>query len=117
MVIRRIITAAGVIALLVGIVGLLAPVSVDPERQVVGCGSVIMPDLSAAQARDDDDPANRLHAGELVADPNYTRLCRMELEDRRLGTSTLVALGVLTITGAAGYAVWSRRRRLDSSTV
>lgn len=100
----------GVVALLVGIVGLLAPVSASAEGKVIGCGSVIAPDLSAARANDDAHAANVLVLGELAADANYTRLCDMNLEDRRLWTITLGALGGLVAAAAVAQGVMSGRR-------
>ena len=106
---RLIIVGLGAVALLVGIVGLFAPVSVSAEGKVISCGSVIAPDLSAARANDDASAANVRVLGELVSDANFTRLCDMNIEDRRLWTITLGALGALAVAAAVAQGVMSRR--------
>lgn len=108
---QLIIIGAGLVALLVGIVGLIAPVSVANEGRVIDCGSAIAPDLSAARAHDDSSAANVPVLGELVGDVNYTRLCEKDLEDRRLWTITLGAAGALAAAGAAAQGAWSRRTK------
>lgn len=89
----------GVVAMIVGIAGLLTPVSVSSEGQIVACGSAVAPDLSQARAHDDGNAANVLIIDEVVADTDFTRLCQMELTDRRLWTITLTAAGGLVIGG------------------
>lgn len=111
---RRIVLFAGIVALLVGIVGLFAPVSASPGNQTVACGSAVVPDLSAARAQDDGSPANIPVPGGVVADTDYTRLCRMNVEDRRIWTIALSAVGVIV---AAGALVWGfRANKMKRST-
>lgn len=108
---RRILIFAGVVALIVGAVGLLAPVSVSPEREPsVGCGSAIAPDMSAARANDDQSAANIPVPGGVVIDTNFTRLCQMDLADRRIWTITLAVAGVLAVVGALALGAFSNRR-------
>lgn len=110
--VRLIIVSVGVVALLIGIVGLLAPVSVSAgEGQVVSCGSAIAPDLSAARANDDASEANIPVLGEVIVDPNFVRLCEKDLEDRRLWTITLGAVGMLTVVAAGAQGAVSRRAK------
>ncbi|MBY0389953.1 MAG: hypothetical protein K2X56_18110 [Mycobacterium pseudokansasii] len=109
MVVRRILLFAGAVALLVDVVGLLAPVSVSPGLHTVGCGSALAPDLSAARARDDRTPANVPIDGKVVADINYTRLCQLEIEDRRIWTISLAAPGALAVIVALALAAWFKR--------
>lgn len=111
MMMRLLIAFAGVVALLVGIGGLVVPASVSPDLAVVGCGSVIAPDLSEARSHDDGRAANAPAHGELIADTNYTRLCEMELEDRRLGSIPLVIVGVLATGLAVAVGALSRRAK------
>lgn len=108
---RLIIVGLGALALLVGVVGLFAPVSVSAEGKTIGCGSVVTPDLSAARANDDASAANALVLGDLVSDADVTRLCDMNLEDRLQWTVTLVSLGALTVVAAAAQGIVSRRTR------
>lgn len=108
---RLVIMGLGAVALLVGIVGLLAPVSVSAEGKTIGCGSVITPDLSAARANDDSSAANALVLGDVVSDANFTRLCDMNLEDRMLWTATLASLGALTVIAGAAQSLLHRRTK------
>ncbi|VEG54357.1 Uncharacterised protein [Mycolicibacterium aurum] len=110
---RLVIAGLGAVALLVGIVGLFTPVSVTADGEVISCGSAIAPDLSAARANDDASAANALVLGDLVSDANFSRLCDMDIEDRRLWTITLGALGALAVVAAAAQAFMSRRAASD----
>ena len=110
MIVRRIVLFAGTVALIVGIVGLFAPVSVSPEQRTVGCGSVIAPDLSAARPLDDGNAANvPVPGGGVAVDTNFTRLCEMNLDDRRIWASTLAAVGAVAIVAALVIGAMSTR--------
>jgi hypothetical protein len=89
----------GAVALIIGVVGLLAPVSVSPEGKTVRCGSAVAPDMSAARAEDDRSSANVPVLDEVLVDTNFTRLCQLDLEDRRIWTISLAAVGSLAIMG------------------
>lgn len=115
MLLRRVILFIGAIALVVGVVGLLTPVSVSPEQQTVRCGSAVAPDLSDARAEDDRSPANVPVLGEVVVDTNYTRLCRKDLTDRRLWTITLAVAGGLAAAAAGALEVRDRRSSASRS--
>lgn len=100
MTVRRIILFAGAVALIVGVAGLLTPVSVSPAYRTVGCGTAVAADLTEARANDDGSAANVPVDGEVLADIDYTRLCQMELTDRRMWTIPLAVMGVLAIGGS-----------------
>ncbi len=112
MIMRRIPLFVGVVALIVGVVGLLTPVSVSPkaERATVRCGSAVAPDLSAARAHDDRSAANIPVRGEVSVDTSYTRLCQMDLDDRRTWTITLAAVGAFAIVAGLALSVLAKRR-------
>jgi hypothetical protein len=114
MLVQRILGFAGVIAMGVGLVGLFAPVSVSPNVLVVDCGSAVSPDLSAARANDDESSVNTPTPGGVLVDTSYTDLCRMDLEDRRVWTISLAAIGALGIAAAAAHRVVTRRGRRRS---
>jgi hypothetical protein len=99
MILQRIVFSLGVVAVIVGVAGLVVPVSVSPDRQHVGCGSAVWPDLSEAKKHDDNSAANIPVPGGVVTDTNYTRLCRKDLEDRRLWTVTLAIAGLVAVGG------------------
>lgn len=106
MIVRRVTLFLGIVAVIVGAVGLFAPASVSPRDRTVECGSVLSPDLSAARALDDGNAANIPVPGGVAVDTNYTQLCRMNLEDRRIWTITLAVVGAIV---AAGALVWGAR--------
>lgn len=108
---RLVIVSAGVVALLVGIVGLITPVSVSPDQRIIGCGSAIAPDLLEARAHDDASAANVAILGEVGTDANATRLCDKDLEDRRFWTITLAGVGVLAVLAVGAQAALSRRAK------
>ena len=95
--VRRAALFLGALALIVGVAGLLTSVSVSAGQTTVQCGSAVAPDLSQARAEDDRGVANVPMLGEVVVDTNVTRLCRMELTDRRLWTISLAAAGALAV--------------------
>jgi hypothetical protein len=110
MILRRIALFVGVVVLIVGVVGLLTPVSVSPAREpTVSCGSAIAPDLSAARAHDDRSAANIPVLDEVVIDTDYIRLCQMELENRRIWTISVAVAGALAIVGALALGALSNR--------
>ncbi|AFM17095.1 hypothetical protein Mycch_2320 [Mycolicibacterium chubuense NBB4] len=108
--IRLVVAALGGLAILVGVVAMLTPVSVSPELTAVPCGSVVAP--STAHPAEDRATAED-SAG---VQPDYTRLCRMELEDRRLGSTTLAGAGALVVALAVALSVASHRRRSRSDS-
>jgi hypothetical protein len=104
---------SGAVALIVGIAGLLTPVSVSPEDKTVSCGTAVAPDLSEARANDDRSAANVPILGEVeaevVADINYTRLCQMDIEDRRIWTISLAGVGAFAVATTLGLRAWWKR--------
>lgn len=113
MIVRRIVLFAGFVAVLVGVVGLLAPVSVSPEERTIGCGSAVAPDLTAARAHDDGSAVNIPVPGGVLDDTNFTRLCQMNLDDRRIWTVTLTIVGAVAVAGALVVGARVRRTRPD----
>lgn len=112
MIVLRIVLFAGVVAAIVGVAGLFTPVSASPENLTIECGSAVAPDLSAARAHDDGSAANIPVPGGVVADTDFTRLCQMNLEDRRIWTITLAVAGVVAAAGALVLgARWKRAKR------
>lgn len=112
MIARRIILFIGAVAMLVGVIGLFTPVSVSsPEVENISCGSAVAPELAAARARDDGNAANSRVLGELVVDTNYTRLCRMDLADRRIWAIALAVAGSLAVVTALALSVRANRTR------
>lgn len=109
---RAVIGFAGAVALVVGLAGLITPVSVSPHETTIGCGSAVAPDLAGARAHDDGSAANVPVPGGVVADMDYTGLCERNLTDRRVWTITVAVVGVLAIVVAIGIGALSNRSRL-----
>jgi len=110
MIVKRIVMSLGAVAIIVGVVGLLTGVSIDPEGRSVSCGSAVAADLSEARALQPETTENARIDGELVVRPDYVALCQKELEDRRVGTLSLCGLGVVAVAVPAVMTLASRRR-------
>ena len=107
---RSIAVFVGVVTLIVGVVGLFAPVSIEPELQTVRCGTAISPDLSEARTQRDRASADVPPAEEAVTFIDFEELCRMELEDRRILAITVAAGGAFILAVGAGVGLLSRAR-------
>ncbi|KRE31762.1 hypothetical protein ASG82_01960 [Mycobacterium sp. Soil538] len=114
MILRRIIMLIGAVAAVVGIAGLLTPVSVSPQRQIISCGTAVAPDFAQARTQEAPLTQNARQDGDLVVRPDYTALCRQELDDRRLGTLTLTAVGAVAVIVALLTELRRRRRHADA---
>ena len=118
MIVRRTALAIGVVALLVGVVGLLSPVSISPGLTSVPCGTAVSPDLDSARQQAPADtqtsPQEMPYDSEWVGDVDYAQLCDQEISDRRAWTITVTAVGALSLLTALGLAV--RARRSQSAT-
>ena len=79
--------------MILGGVGLLTPVSVSPDDRVVACGSAVAPDLSEARGMTGERAAGVAQPDAVAAGTDYVELCRMDLEDRRIWTISLIAMG------------------------
>src|SRR5690349_19302508 len=57
--VRRLILLVGAVVLVIGVIGLLMPVSVPgPNNGSIGCGNALAQDSSTAQQADNQNPAN-----------------------------------------------------------
>ena len=117
MTVRLTTLAIGLVAVLVGIVGLFSPVSVSPGLTTVPCGTAVSPDLAAAREQAPADtqtsPEELPYDSEWVGDVDYAELCDNEIADRRAWTISLTAVGALTLVAAA--ALFIRARRSDAA--
>jgi hypothetical protein len=111
--VRRMVLSLGVlvgaVTVAVGVVGLPAPVSISSQQEVVGCGSPVAPDLSAARATDERTGAGKPVTDEAAPDKSYTRLCLMGLDDRRIWMVTAAVVGTLTLVGILVFGRATRR--------
>ena len=101
MTLRRLIALAGAILFIVGIVGLLVPVSVSgPGGNKIGCGNAVASDLSAAREADNQNPANLPVVNQIVPHTSYVAECGSAVSGRRAWTIPLAVVGALAIAGA-----------------
>jgi hypothetical protein len=104
---RRLILLVGAIALVVGVIGLLVPVSVPgPDNGSISCGNGLAADQSAAQQADNSNPANLPILNQVVPHTNYVTQCQSAVSSRRAWSIPVAVIGVLLIAG--GFVVGSR---------
>jgi hypothetical protein len=81
---RRLILLVGAVVLIVGVIGLLMPVSVPgPDNASIGCGNGLAADQSAAQQADNQNPANLPILNQVIPHTNYVTQCQSALSSRR----------------------------------
>jgi len=102
----------GAIILVVGVIGLLVPVSASDGERSVGCGNALVADKSGAQAANNDGVANVPILNELVPHTDFVALCDSAISGRRTWTIPVAVIGLLVVVGAAflgGRGAGSRR--------
>ncbi len=98
---RRLILLVGAIALLVGVIGLVMPVSVPgPDNGTIGCGNGLVQDLSAAREADNNNPANLPILNEVIPHTNYVAQCQSAVSSRRAWTIPVAVVGLVVIAGS-----------------
>ena len=98
---RRLVIAVGAVLLLVGIVGLLVPVSIsDGNGNSVSCGNGIAMDLSSARNANDKNGANIPILNQALPHTDYVAQCQSSVSGRRSWTIPLAVIGVAAIGGA-----------------
>lgn len=98
---KRIVMLLGAIALAVGLIALLVPVSVtDNEGNSVGCGNAIAADLSEAQAANDRSVADVPILEQIIPHTDFVELCESALSSRRSWSIPVAVIGALAIVGA-----------------
>ena len=98
---RRLILLVGAIALVVGVIGLLVPVSVQgPDNGSIGCGNGLAADSSAAQQADSQNPANLPILNQVIPHTNYVAQCHSAVSGRRAWTIPVAVIGLVVIAGS-----------------
>ncbi|KUH85422.1 MULTISPECIES: hypothetical protein [unclassified Mycobacterium] len=111
---RRLILLVGAVVLVIGVVGLLMPVSISgPDNQEIGCGNAVAADDSAAREANTNDP-NQLKnlpvIDELTEDPpDYVAQCNSAVSDRRMWSIPVAVIGLVVLVG--GFLVGGRATR------
>jgi hypothetical protein len=98
---RRLIMLVGAVALIIGVIRLLVPVSVPgPDNASIGCGNGLVSDLSAAREADNNNPANLPILNEIVPHSNYVAQCQSAVSARRAWTIPVAVVGLVVIAGS-----------------
>lgn len=98
---RRLVLLVGAVVLIVGVIGLLMPVSVaGPDGQKIGCGNAIAADDSAAREADNNNPVNLPIINELVPHTDYVTQCASAVSQRRTWSIPVAIVGLVVIAGS-----------------
>jgi hypothetical protein len=107
---RRLVVVAGAVVLLVGLIGLLMPVSIaGPDNQKIGCGNAVAADDSAAREADSSNPVNLPVLNELIPHTDYVAQCQTAVSDRRTWSIPVAIVGLVLLAG--GFVVGGRGAR------
>jgi hypothetical protein len=98
---RRLAMVVGAVILVVGLIGLLVPVSVsDGDGKSVGCGNALVSDMSGAQAANNDSVAGVPVLNQIVPHTDYVGLCQSAVSSRRTWAIPVAVIGVLVAVGS-----------------
>ncbi|MDT5017613.1 MAG: hypothetical protein QOD39_3773 [Mycobacterium sp.] len=98
---RRLVLLVGAIVLVVGLIGLLMPVSVPgSDGQSIGCGNGIAADLSAARGADDSNPVNLPILNDIIPHTDLVAQCQSALSARRTWSIPVAVIGLLVAAGS-----------------
>lgn len=111
---RRLVLLAGAVVLLVGVIGLLMPVSIiGPDNQSIGCGNAIAADDSAAREADNSNPVNLPILNEIIPHTDYVAQCASAVSQRRTWSIPVAIIGLVVIAG--GFVVGGRAGRVRTA--
>ena len=101
MTLRRLVLIVGAVALAVGIIGLLVPVSVsDGNGGSLGCGNAAISDLSKAREANNKSVANIPILNQVVPHTDYVAECQSALSGRRSWAIPVTVLGAIAVVAA-----------------
>ena len=101
MTLRRLILAVGAVVLVVGITGLLMPVSVsDASGGSLGCGNAAISDLSSAREANDKSVASIPILNQIVPHTDFVAECQSALSGRRSWTIPVAVIGAIALVAA-----------------
>lgn len=99
---RRLALVVGAIILVVGVIGLLIPVSVsDSDGRNVGCGNALVADKSGPQAANNDGVGGVPILNQLVPHTDFVALCDSAVGSRRSWAIPVAVVGALVLVGSA----------------
>ena len=98
---RRLVLLVGAVVLVIGVIGLLMPVSTTgPDNQSVGCGTGISEDTSGAQGLNNSNPANLPIINQIVPHTDYVAQCHSAVSQRRTWTIPVAIVGLVVLAGS-----------------
>jgi hypothetical protein len=98
---RRLVLVVGAVALVVGIIGLLVPVSVsDGNGGSLGCGNAAISDLSSAREANSKSVANIPILNQIVPHTDFVAECQSALSGRRSWTIPVTVIGASAVVAA-----------------
>jgi hypothetical protein len=99
--VRRLVLLVGAVALVVGIIGLLVPVSVsDSNGGSLGCGNAAIPDLSSAREANNKSVASIPILNQIVPHTDFVAECQSALSGRRSWTIPVTVIGAIALVAA-----------------
>lgn len=98
---RRVVLLAGLVALAIGVIALLVPVSTtDGNGGNIACGNGIAADISAARATNDRGIAGVPILNQVVPHTDFVAQCQSAVSGRRAWAIPVVVLGLLVAAGS-----------------
>jgi hypothetical protein len=95
---RRLVLVLGALVLVVGIIGLLVPVSVsDGIGGSLGCGNAAISDLSSAREANNKSVASIPILNQIVPHTDFVAACQSALSSRRSWTIPVTVIGAIAL--------------------
>lgn len=99
---QRMALLVGVVAVLAGIFGLLAPVSIsDGEGTTIGCGNAVIQDTSAARTATERQLTNLPIVKDFVSHTDYVSECNTSVAQRRWWAIPVAVIGLVVVLSGA----------------
>lgn len=101
MTVRRMALVVGAVILLVGIIGLLMPVSVSDENGgKIGCGNAVISDTKSAESANNKSVASIPILNQIVPHTDFVAECHSALSSRRSWTIPVAVIGAIAVIAA-----------------
>lgn len=99
--IQRMALLLGVVVVLAGIFGLMAPVSIsDGEGTTISCGNAVVQDTSAARTATEHQLTNLPIIKDFVSHTDYVNECNTAVAQRRWWAIPVTVLGLVVALGS-----------------
>lgn len=109
---RRLVLLLGAALLVIGIIGLLMPVSTsDGNGGSIGCGNAVAADYTSARDANNHSVAGVPILNQVVPHADFVAQCQSAVSGRRAWTIPVAAIGLL----AAGGSMMIRDRSVSRS--